>query len=257
MDVASTITGLLIAKFWWLLPLLLVWFIVESAWFKGKIGEWAVKHSFKRHLNPEHYTVLHDLTLPFNGGTTQIDHVILSPYGLFVIETKNYSGWIYGSVDESIWTQTFHRKKFRFQNPLKQNAKHVRAVTEALGIEPGGVCSVVIFTGSAKFKTAMPENVTSRSGGVLYIRRWNTVIFTREQTSKMVETLTDQRLPPGFTTNRSHVRHLKEAAKSPRCPQCQTPLAIRTAKKGPKAGSSFWGCPNFPKCRFTRPIKQP
>jgi hypothetical protein len=73
---------------WWAIPLLIAWFVFDSAWFKGKVGEWAVNRSFDKHLDPDEYKVLHDVTLPFKGGTTQIDHIVLSQFGVFVVETK-------------------------------------------------------------------------------------------------------------------------------------------------------------------------
>ena len=105
-----------IATFWYMIPLAILWFIVDTSWFKGKLGEFLVARSFKKYLDTETYTVLHDVTLPIRGGTTQIDHIVVSPFGIFVIETKNMSGWIFGGHKDRQWTQTFHRKKFRFQN---------------------------------------------------------------------------------------------------------------------------------------------
>lgn len=53
---------------------------------------------------------------------------VVSPYGVFVIETRNMDGWIFGSEKQPVWTQKFPRKSFRFQNPLRQNYKHVKAI---------------------------------------------------------------------------------------------------------------------------------
>lgn len=117
MNVVSIIIDSIAIHLWWAAPLLAAWFIVDSAWFKGKVGEWAVNQAFKKHLNPEEYTVLHDVTLPLASGTTQIDHIVLSRYGIHVIETKNYSGWIFGDVKSRTWTQTFHAASFGFKTP--------------------------------------------------------------------------------------------------------------------------------------------
>ena len=54
------------------------------------------------------YYRLNNITLPLaNGGSTQIDHIIVSVHGIFVIETKNYKGWIYGNEKQRQWTQVF------------------------------------------------------------------------------------------------------------------------------------------------------
>lgn len=69
----------------------------------------------KRYLNDD-YVLLNDCTLPDDrGGTTQIDHILISPYGVFVIETKNYKGWIFGSAHQKKWTQQIYKKDLNFK----------------------------------------------------------------------------------------------------------------------------------------------
>jgi len=43
----------------------------------------------------------------------------------------------------------------------------------------------------------------------------------------------------------------RQAAEQPLCPQCNTPMVLRTSSRGPNQGSRFWGCPNYPRCRGT------
>ena len=69
---------------------------LKSPYFKGKMGEKMVL-SHAEQLG-EDYVMLHDCTLPCADGTTQIDHILISPFGVFVIETKNYDGWIFGGA---------------------------------------------------------------------------------------------------------------------------------------------------------------
>ena len=83
---------------------------------KGKFGEELVARELTKGLPPFRYTVLHDVTLPAGAATTQIDHLVLSSHGIFVIETKNFSGWIFGSELQGKWAQTFRNKKISFQN---------------------------------------------------------------------------------------------------------------------------------------------
>lgn len=72
---------------------------------KGEIGEKRVAHILQR-LPKEEYRVINNLLLQTSsGGTTQIDHVVISEYGIFVIETKFYKGWIYGGENSEYWTQ--------------------------------------------------------------------------------------------------------------------------------------------------------
>ncbi|PFE14922.1 nuclease-related domain-containing protein [Bacillus cereus] len=96
--------------------------------WKGKAGEKLVKRILSK-LNPESYYVLHDVTVHTEyGDTTQIDHIVIAETGVFVIETKNYEGWIYGDEKAARWTQGIFRKKHSFQNPFRQNYKHTKAI---------------------------------------------------------------------------------------------------------------------------------
>ncbi|AFQ19719.1 nuclease-related domain-containing protein [Bacillus thuringiensis] len=96
--------------------------------WKGKAGEKLVKRILGK-LDSEGYCVLHDVTVYTEyGDTTQIDHIVISETGVFVIETKNYEGWIYGTEKSARWTQGIFRKKSSFQNPFRQNYKHIKAI---------------------------------------------------------------------------------------------------------------------------------
>ena len=104
-------------------------------------------------------------------GTTQIDHVLVSRYGIFVIETKHYSGWIFGDQKSKRWTQVIYNQKSRFQNPLHQNYKHLKAVQAVLDfVSPGQISSVVVFTGNAEFMSERPEGVYSLEDLVAHLK---------------------------------------------------------------------------------------
>ena len=120
--------------FWLLIGVLLVTALIKAATPKGVVGERRVQRLTDRGLNQDVYRSLHDLILPTPDGSTQIDHVIVSQFGVFVIETKNLAGWIFGDERSRQWTQTLYRKKYRFQNPLRQNYKHVKAVEKIAGL---------------------------------------------------------------------------------------------------------------------------
>jgi restriction system protein len=101
-------------------------------------------------LGPKVYRRVHNVILPARNGTTQIDHVVVSIYGLFVIETKNMDGWIFGSTQQETWTQQFFKKKFKFQNPLRQNYRHTRCLAEFLNLDHDFLHSVVFFIGNVE-----------------------------------------------------------------------------------------------------------
>jgi len=81
---------------------------------KGWIGETLMRLQFSLFLPKTSYRVINNVTIPDNqGGTTQIDHVIVSPYGIFVVETKHYKGWIFGDPQQPTWTQMIHKRTSR------------------------------------------------------------------------------------------------------------------------------------------------
>lgn len=141
----------------------------NKAAIKGTLGEALVNQLTFRKLDAQLYRGFSDVYLPRadGDGTTQVDHVVVSPFGIFVIETKNYAGWIYGAEHQARWTQTFSRfRKHAFQNPIWQNKAHIRALAEFLHLPEAVFHNVVFFCGECTFKTAMPEDVinTSLSG---------------------------------------------------------------------------------------------
>lgn len=176
MDVTSLLAPLL-TKLWFVFPLLLLAAIVKSPWFKGMVGEWFLNLCLGLFLDKREYHLLKDVTLPISQGTTQIDHVIVSRFGLFVIETKNMKGWIFGNPAHKSWTQQIYRRKHRFQNPLHQNHLHVMTLKALLGLADQQLHSVIYFIGDCTFKTPMPDNVMNR-GLIRYIKEKTTQVLT-------------------------------------------------------------------------------
>ena len=89
--------------------------ILRSAWFKGRLGEFQVNFGVRLLLDRGIYRLIKNVTLPVGDGTTQIDQLVISSYGIFVIETKNMKGWIFGSRNQAQWTQQIYRYKQKFQ----------------------------------------------------------------------------------------------------------------------------------------------
>ena len=104
MDISPVINQLL-NTLWYLIPLVVVTGLFKSAWFKGVMGEFQVNLLLKLFLSTDIYHLIKNVTLPTEDGTTQIDHILVSKYGIFVIETKNMKGWIFGSPNQKQWTQ--------------------------------------------------------------------------------------------------------------------------------------------------------
>ncbi len=241
---------------WYLIPILLLIAFFKSRFFKGKLGESIVNFSITKNLDNNTYHLLKDVTLPSVGSsTTQIDHILVSKYGIFVIETKNIKGWIFGSKNQPKWTQQIYKHKNTFQNPLHQNYKHIKTLSELLNIDESKLHSLVVFTGESSFKTQMPENVLDR-GYTNYIKSKTTVLFSDTEVYKIKIQIESKQFERGFKTDREHVKNLKKSlnkvASMNSCPKCGSQLVQRVAKKGANVGNSFWGCSNYPKCRFIK-----
>jgi hypothetical protein len=240
-----------------LIPLALLGVLLRSSRVKGIVGERLVRAALRLRLDRATYRAMHDLTLPTPDGTTQIDHVVVSRYGIFVIETKNMKGWIFGGARQAQWTQKIHRHTTRFRNPLLQNYKHVKALQALLDVPPETIHSVVSFVGDSTFKTPLPENVTQGARFIGYIRSFREPVFSDAAVEAVLQRIADGRLKPGSTTHRAHVQSLKSRADplaERRCPKCGSALVLRTVKKGPRSGDRFWGCSTYPQCRVMQPL---
>lgn len=194
-----------------LLLLLVLVRILGSARFKGWFGEQAVSKGLSR-LDPAHYRTFHDLYLPRpdGQGSTQLDHVVVSPFGIFVIETKNYRGWIYGSEKQRQWTQQIYKRKERFQNPLHQNHLHVRALMATLDLPRAAFLPVVFFIGDATFKTPMPPNVLNQ-GLTKWIRQHQQTRLDHSAVAKAVTTLDKiHRFTDRKAAARAHVAAIRD-----------------------------------------------
>ncbi|MCW8873914.1 MAG: NERD domain-containing protein [Xanthomonadales bacterium] len=194
-----------------------VWLLLRPALphLKGRIGGWRVHFVLKRALPASHYTVFHDITLrpgrAENGPTTHIDHVVVSPYGVFVIETRHYSGCIFGSERDPHWTRVRFRSKQKFQNPLRQNPGHVRALQELSGLDASCFHPLVVFTGSAEFRTPMPARVTQLGGLVPFIQVRTHELIGFDEAQRVSGLLESSRLPPGRQTAAAHLAALRES----------------------------------------------
>lgn len=241
---------------WWVIPLAFLIGLIKTPWFKGLCGEALVKVAARFRLPAETYKPLHNVTLSTPDGSTQIDHIFVSRFGIFVVETKNMKGWIFGDEHQAQWTQKIYRKSFRFQNPLRQNYKHVKSLENALNVPSSVIHSIVVFTGSAKLKTKMPKNVTS-GGYVTYIKSFQEVVLSEAQVQEAFTTIQTERLAPTRETHREHVAQLKTRSDpnaQRKCPKCGSSMVLRTSKRGRNAGKQFWGCSGYPKCRVVQEV---
>ena len=224
-----------------------------SNFIKGWVGETLGAAAQWALLDISVYIPLNNVTLPTTNGTKQIDHVVVSRYGIFVIEAKNIDGWIFGDAKSRQWSIVKPGRKFRMQNPLDQNYRHVKAIADFLKVEEQKLHSMVMFWGECEFKTEMPSNVMSK-GYITYIKSFNALLFSDEEVSAIVQALRSGALPKTWATRKAHLESLQARHSSTTtCPKCASPLVLRTARNGAAAGSKFYGCSSYPKCRHTIP----
>ena len=218
---------------------------------KGAAGEKQVARILSK-LPNERYKVINNLLINPNGHSSQIDHVVVSEYGIFVIETKFYNGWIYGSDRSEYWTQNIYGHKYHLYNPIFQNYGHIRALQKLLNERDASLfIPIVAFSRQATLKIQTNELV-------IYWRYLNDVIKgfqqTRISTHKAQELyeilLASNR--DSKENRQEHIRKVQTINRSisntyyRRCPKCGGKLVRKKGKYG-----QFYGCENYPNCKFT------
>ncbi|HKK29952.1 MAG TPA: NERD domain-containing protein [Alphaproteobacteria bacterium] len=220
---------------------------------RGWLGEKKTAFHMWLSLDRHIYRRFHDVIIPGINGTTQIDHILVSPYGIFIVETKNLKGWIFGSENQAKWTQSIYGGSYLFQNPLRQTFRQQKVLSEFLDLPETTIHVVIFFVGNCEFKIVVPNNVIT-SGLSKYIRRYRSRILSEDEIDRV------SRRVKGYVSiarlkNRDHVVSLRRRLSSTtNCPKCGGRLVERTAKKGPNAGNKFLGCQNYPECKFTRAL---
>lgn len=243
-----------------------VLFICSKIWFSspqniGKYGEKRV--AIKLDWLSKEYITLNDILLPTHYGTTQIDHIVVSPYGIFVIETKNYKGWIFGHEKSEEWKQSllgikrfwvWSSEQHKFRNPIRQNLAHFRAVRDILkDVGEFTIIPIVAFSDSADLKITTPNHiVVNWSNLCSTIKSYRTPCISQEDIQKIVSKISIANITTeGSRENHIHnIRSVQQnrqiSIANGKCPKCGGNLVERKGRYG-----SFLGCSNYPRCKFT------
>ena len=219
------------------------------------IGFWGEKQTsaLLSFLNNE-YKVYNDVLIPRQNGTSQIDHIVVSPYGIFVIETKNYKGWIFGNPNSYKWTQNIYGKKYELYNPIIQNIGHITALRRIIPGYDDYFISIIVFPMHASLKTNINEeyNVIKNWKLNSKIRSYKKEVLSENDIIKICSEIEQFRIVDK-ESKKEHVRRTKEESNRKKysiqngiCPICGATIVRRTGKYG-----SFYGCSNYPKCKFT------
>lgn len=250
----------------------IVCFSIYGWWYntpknKGKRGEEEIFNILMQ--LPDEYHLMNDVILQTNNGTTQIDHVVISRYGVFVIETKNYRGNIYGDDNRQNWKQnivtkvTYAKKWWKtytyvtqneLYNPVKQSLGHSKAISRNLTKWPHlKVIPIVVFTSRANLQYVKSNyHVVYDYQLLSTILSYQTVYLNDNEVQDVANWLyhVDVR---EFVDDNTHVRNVRLAKMqqtskiaSGICPRCGGTLVLRSGRYG-----TFYGCSNYPTCKFT------
>lgn len=230
---------------------MLVYFLKPKA--KGASGE-AMVGILLKGLPDDQYIVIHNLLLRTEKGTSQLDYVIVSIYGIFVIEVKNYVGYITGSEKASLWTQTIYHTKHQFMNPIHQNYGHVKAIENLLQkseVIKMPIFPIVAFSGEAHLHVKADNSEVILWGDLKNaIRKHSGVIVMDATEMKRLAGLLQSQNVDSKETRQEHIQQIQDEKKKIQaniCPRCGGQLVARKGKYG-----TFLGCSNYPKCRYTR-----
>ncbi|WP_300365322.1 NERD domain-containing protein [Brachyspira sp.] len=222
--------------------------IIDINSIKGRIGEMKVDNA----LNPiffdktEHRQINNLLIIDNGGNSHQIDHIEIRSNGIFCIETKNYSGLIFGSANQDKWTQCLWKgKKNYFYNPIKQNKSHIFHLKNILE-NKYNINSLIVFTQNNADKINI-NNVINLCDLKNYLNNFNDGSnYTEDDMNYIYEKLISNNK---HISNSEHIKNIdntKQKIKNNICPRCSGKLILRKGKY-----REFYGCSNYPNCKFT------
>lgn len=263
--------------------------IFDDEW-KGKYGEKLTERELKwAQLFGRKGKTLRNVYLPTSdGGTSEIDVLFITQKGIFVFESKNYSGWIFGDEKSRHWTAMLpNRVKNQFYNPIMQNRTHLKWLADYVGNDVP-LFSIIVFSERCELK-----KVTVHSENIKVIKRdstYATVLELWEQNPDCIEADHIEELYQSLkqltnvdeAVKAAHVANIKNRFQKPTnvpistvvseekavaqcpspqvdtlfCPRCGAKLVLREATKGANAGNKFYGCSRFPKCRYIRNLEK-
>lgn len=222
---------------------------------KGIIGEKTVS-SILYFLNSTKYNVINNVVIKNGEVTSQIDHAIVSDFGIFVIETKNFKGWIVGGEKSEFWTQVIFKYKNRFYNPLLQNSGHIKALKECLVDYPHiKYYSIIVFSNNAEIKVNTSEDVINSSQLLRTIKKYSEVNLTEAEKERITQKINLSNVSESYNKGqhiksiKRRINHREKSIAQNKCPRCGSDLIKRKGKFG-----FFLGCKTYPKCRFIRNI---
>ncbi len=245
----------------------------------GKYGEY-LTYKYLKKFEKSGAKFLFNAYIPReNGETNEIDVLMICSNGIFVFESKNYSGWIFGSENQKNWYQTLpagrgKSRKESFYNPIMQNRTHIKYLKNLLDMQVP-INSIIVFSDRCTLKS-----IQTTSSDVKVINRYNICrVVTDICAQTVISILSQQQIVELYNkiypytqvsenTKTQHIHNIQNKKKIEvmstdenvaesqklQCPKCGAELTLRTAKRGANIGNKFYGCSNYPKCRYIQEI---
>lgn len=239
-------------KYYLINPLIisiLVLGLISAIFYKQIIG-WFGEHWTKKALSKlptTKYKIINNLFLSINGLTHQIDHVVVSAYGIFSIETKQYNGYITGSKYDKSWVRHVGKNKYYYTNPISQNYGHCKAIAELLNIDESNIYNIVCIPSKAKLKIEHDGELVRYDTIVDKIMSYNEEKISN--VNELYNTLIKSNVKDR-KIKKEHIENIKtniEKKDISKCPKCGGTLVERESKYG-----KFIGCANYPRCKYTQ-----
>ena len=224
--------------------ILFILFVVASVVFrilqpriKGYLGEKSVATILSL-LPSDKYKIINDLLIEVDGRTIQIDHLVVSIYGIFVIETKNYKGRITGSDNSDYWTKNMFGNKYTFYNPIRQNKSHVLALSKQLGFSLNKFIPIIVFSNGAELKVNTTHNVIYTTQINRVIKEYSEIKFSETDIQKLYDKISLLNIVSP-EVRKQHVLEIQNTIATKRhliqqgiCPRCGHGLILRNGKYG-------------------------
>jgi hypothetical protein len=173
----------------WIVPLALLIAYLSSPRFRGDIAETRVRRILAAGLDKARYTIFNDLEIPAGGGTIHIDHLVVSKFGVFVVESQYARGWVSGGEFQERWKQSNLRRIKRLDNPLHRNALQADAVGRLLGLPASKIHAMVVLVGQKGFRNAMPDRLQTPEKLIRNVRKKGQQLLSDEQAAALLAVL--------------------------------------------------------------------
>lgn len=185
MNTSFNLSDGLFVYLWWAIPVVLAAILAKTHWLRNFTARFAVNVRAKCLLDAKTYHAFPNLDVRCGGEHEQIDCVYVSRFGIFVVNTPNQQGRIWGDDGSGMWTRKLHKNQARFENPLLKNQQYIQALADQLSVSQKMFYSVVVFPKHCYFQTMMPDNVLDISDFKEFVAQYDEVVFTDEEIAEI------------------------------------------------------------------------